>query len=102
MQKLTSRKFWICAAAFLASLGTGISGLAAGNEKLATTGAICMVISGAIYAACEAYVDGASIKSNQNLTQTQTTISATSGDKQVATLALNALNGDKMQTSTKS
>ena len=104
LQKLTSRKFWICAAAFLASLGTGISGLASGHEELAIAGAICMVVSGAIYSACEAYVDGASIKSNQSLTQTQTqtTISATSGDKTVVTKALNSLTGDKTQTATKS
>lgn len=95
LQKLTSRKFWICAAAFLASLGTGITGLASGHDSLAIVGGICMVLSGAIYAACEAYVDGASIKSSQSITSTQTTISATSGDKTVVTKALNTLNADK-------
>ena len=85
MSKLQSRKFWICAAAFLASLGTGISGLAAGNENIAMCGGICMVVSGAIYAACEAYVDGAAVKSTQSITQ----ISASSTDKTVVAKALN-------------
>lgn len=98
MNKLMSRKFWICTAAFLASLGTGISGLAAGHDGLATGGAICMVVSAAIYAACEAYVDGASLKSNQSITQTQTSISASSGDKTVVTKALNTIVGEKVQT----
>lgn len=84
MQKLQSRKFWLCAAAFLASLGTGISGLAAGNERVAMCGGICMVVSGAIYAACEAYVDGAAVKSSQSLT----TITASSTDKAVVAKAL--------------
>lgn len=57
--KLTSRKFWICAAAFLASLGSGLVGLAADCKWLAMTGMICTVVSSAIYAAAEAYVDAA-------------------------------------------
>ncbi len=84
MRKLQSRKFWICAAAFLASLGTGITGLASGNETFTICGGICMVVSGAIYAACEAYVDGASLKSSQSITQ----ISASSTDKTVVAKAL--------------
>lgn len=55
--KLTSRKFWICVAAALASLGTGISGIVVGNQTLAIAGSICTVISAAIYAFCEAWVD---------------------------------------------
>ena len=45
--KLTSRKFWVCVAAVLASLGTGISGIIQGNETLA--------------AGVEAYVDGKAV-----------------------------------------
>ena len=56
--KLSSRKFWICVAAALASLGTGISGIVAGNQTLAIIGSVCTVISAAIYAFCEAWVDG--------------------------------------------
>ena len=53
----TSRKFLICLASALASLGTGISGLIQGNDKLALAGGILLVISSSIYAFCEAWVD---------------------------------------------
>ena len=56
-EKLTSRKFWICVAAGLASLGTGISGIVVGNESLAIAGSVLTVISASIYAFCEAWVD---------------------------------------------
>ena len=62
--KLYSRKFWIAVAAFLASLGTGITGLCTDNEAVAMTGGILCVVSAAIYAFCEAYVDASSIKSD--------------------------------------
>lgn len=62
--KLTSRKFWICVAAALASLGTGISGIVAGNQTLAIIGSVCTVISAAIYAFCEAWVDGRAVNGN--------------------------------------
>lgn len=79
VEKLTSRKFLISAAAFLASLGTGIVGLANGNEAVAIAGGICTVLSGAIYAACEAYVDGQSCKASATLTNVN--VSANSTDK---------------------
>lgn len=60
--KLTSRKFWICVAAGLASLGTGISGIVVGNQTLAIIGSVCTVVSAAIYAFCEAWVDGRAVK----------------------------------------
>lgn len=56
-EKLQSRKFWLCVASALASLGTGISGLIQGNDKLALAGGILLVISSSIYAFCEAWVD---------------------------------------------
>ena len=55
--KLTSRKCWMMAAAFLGSLGTSIMGLASGNNTLAVVGTVCSVVSAAIYAAAEAAVD---------------------------------------------
>ena len=73
IQKITSRKFIIAVAAFLASLGTGISGVSTGNQTLATVGLVCTVVSAAIYAATEAYVDAASVKSSTNATVTTTT-----------------------------
>lgn len=56
-EKLTSRKFWLCVAAGLASLGAGISGIIVGNETLAIVGSVLTVISASIYAFCEAWVD---------------------------------------------
>ena len=85
MNKLQSRKFWISVAAFLASLGTGIAGLANGHESIAIAGGICTVLSAAIYAACEAYIDGASVKSSTQVV----TISASSTAKDIVTKALN-------------
>ena len=61
--KLTSRKFWMAAAAALASIGGSIAGLA---------GVFCTMASCAIYAAAEAYVDGKAAAS----TTVQTQISA--------------------------
>lgn len=61
-EKLKSRKFWLATAAFLGSLGTSIAGLAIGVPAITITGTICSIISAAIYAACEAYVDGEAIE----------------------------------------
>jgi hypothetical protein len=59
--KLTSRKFWLCVAAALASLGTGIGGIIQGNQTLAIIGSVCTVVSAAIYAFCEAWVDSKAV-----------------------------------------
>ena len=63
-EKLLSRKFWLALSAMLASLGTGISGIVVGNEKLAIAGAILTVISSSIYAFCEAYIDAKAVEKN--------------------------------------
>lgn len=55
--KLTSRKFWITVAAMLASIATSIAGMHTDNTAITVIGMICMVISSAIYAGAEAYVD---------------------------------------------
>ena len=55
--KLTSRKFWICVAAFLASIAVSVTGLHSNNEVVVAIGTICGIISAAIYAFCEAMVD---------------------------------------------
>ena len=60
--KLTSRKFWICVAAFLGSIAASISGIVTDNKYIATVGIVAGVLSAAIYAACEAYVDGKAVK----------------------------------------
>lgn len=77
--KLTSRKFWLAAAAFLASLGMSISALMASNETVAAVGVVCTMVSAAIYAAAEAYVDGQYAASN--ITEVVTSIGATTTAK---------------------
>ena len=62
MDKLTSRKFWICVAAFLGSIATSISGIVTDNQTITTIGVICGVVSAAIYAFCEAWVDGKAVE----------------------------------------
>ena len=54
-------------AAFLASLGASITGIASGNETLTVIGTICTTVSAALYAAMEAYVDATRIKNNPDL-----------------------------------
>lgn len=56
-EKLTSRKFWICVAAFLASIATSIVGINTHNDVITAVGTACGIISAAIYAFCEAWVD---------------------------------------------
>ena len=60
--KLTSRKFWICVAAFLGSIAASISGITSGEQWVTITGVICGMLSAAIYATCEAAVDAARIE----------------------------------------
>lgn len=55
--KLTSRKFWLSAAAFLGSIAVSVSGINSGSEAVTSIGIVCGVLSAAIYAAAEAYVD---------------------------------------------
>jgi hypothetical protein len=59
--KLTSRKFWICVAAFLASIAVSISGITTSNETITIIGTVCGILSAAIYAFCEAWVDGKAV-----------------------------------------
>lgn len=90
LQKLTSRKFWIATAAALASIGGSIAGLATDNTAMATTGMVCTMLSAAIYAAAEAYVDGKSAASAQTINQVVTTkqVTATTNDKATVVAAL--------------
>ena len=80
MYKLKSRKFWMAAAAGLASIGTSIAGFATDNEAVATTGLVCTMLSAAIYAAAEAYVDGKSDESNMPYTTKQVTATSTDNE----------------------
>lgn len=63
--KWTSRKFWICVAAFLASIATSIAGLSSQNNTIVTIGLVCGILSSAIYAFCEAWVDAAAVKDDK-------------------------------------
>ena len=67
MDKLKRRKFWVCVAAMLGSIATSLAGLQTGNEIVASIGIVCGVISAAIYAFCEAWVDQASFNSSINV-----------------------------------
>lgn len=62
MEKLTSRKFWVCVAAMLASIATSIAGITTDNQTVLVIGTICGVASAAIYAFCEAWVDGKAVE----------------------------------------
>lgn len=60
--KLTSRKFWVCVAAFLGSIATSISGIVTSNQTVTIIGTVCGILSAAIYAFCEAWVDSKAVK----------------------------------------
>ena len=64
MDKLKSRKFWICVAAFLASIATSIVGLVNANQTITIVGTTAGILSAAIYAFCEAWVDGKAVDQN--------------------------------------
>ena len=66
MDKLTSRKFWICVAAFLGSIATSISGIVTSNQTVIIIGTVCGILSAAIYAFCEAWVDGKAVNVKEN------------------------------------
>lgn len=67
MEKLTSRKFWICVAAFLGSVAASISGIVTSNQTVIVIGTICGILSAAIYAFCEAWVDGKAVEKKIDL-----------------------------------
>ena len=60
-EKICSRKFLMCLAAFLASIATSISGIATDNQTIIILGTVCGILSAAIYAFCEAWVDSKAV-----------------------------------------
>lgn len=66
--KLTSRKFWVCVAAFLGSIATSISGIVTSNQTVIIIGTVCGILSAAIYAFCEAWVDSKAVE-NEDCTR---------------------------------
>lgn len=63
--KLTSRKFWMCVAAFLASIATSISGLATDNQTVVIVGTVAGILSAAIYSFCEAMIDAKAVEKDK-------------------------------------
>ena len=61
-EKICSRKFLMCLAAFLASIATSISGIATDNQTIIILGTVCGILSAAIYAFCEAWVDSKAVE----------------------------------------
>lgn len=92
MSKLTSRKFWICVAAFLGSIAASITGIATDNQIVSAIGIICGVVSAAIYAAAEAYVDGASVKATQHNYEEKVTVTETSKTNTLTEAAAQKVN----------
>lgn len=64
-EKITSRKFLMCLAAFLGSIATSISGIVTDNQTIIIIGTVCGILSAAIYAFCEAWVDGKAVKKGE-------------------------------------
>ena len=54
---------------FLASIATSIAGLCQANETVTVIGTVCGIISAAIYAFCEAWVDGKAVETENQETQ---------------------------------
>ena len=66
MKKLKSRKFWLCVAAFLASIGTSIAGLHTDNTTVTAMGMICTILATATYAFCEAWIDQRAVNKKED------------------------------------
>lgn len=66
MNKLKSRKFWLCVAAFLASIGTSIAGLHIDNTTVTAIGMICTILATATYAFCEAWIDQRAVNKKED------------------------------------
>ena len=44
VKKLTSRKFWLCTAAFLGSVATSVAGIATNNQTVAAIGTVLYTV----------------------------------------------------------
>lgn len=65
MSKLSSRKLWICVAAFFGAVATTIVGMNTDNQTLIMVGSICQILSAGFYAFCEAWVDGKAVSAKK-------------------------------------
>ena len=62
-EKICSRKFILSLAAFLGSIAASISGIVTDNQTVTIIGVVCGVLSAALYAFAEAYVDARAVNS---------------------------------------
>lgn len=62
VNKITSRKFILCLAAFLGSVATSISGIVTSNQTVIIIGTVCGILSAGLYAFAEAWVDGKAVE----------------------------------------
>lgn len=69
MSKFLSRKFLLCAAAFLGSIGTSLIGLFKDCPPCIIAGNVCAMLSAAIYAAMEALVDAAAVEKDVEIVE---------------------------------
>lgn len=63
-EKLLSRKFLMCLAAFLGSIAASISGIVTSNQTVIIIGTVCGILSAALYAFAEAWVDAKAVEKN--------------------------------------
>ena len=68
MNKLKSRKFWMCAGAFLFSTGSYILANITGNKTLQIASLVMVGVSAGCYAIAEALVDSSSVASKTSST----------------------------------
>ena len=66
--RLTSRKFLLCLAAFLGSIATSISGIVTDNQTIIIIGTVCGILSAAIYSFCEAMIDRKAVEKDIDIT----------------------------------
>lgn len=66
IERLKSRKLWMSVAAFLGSVSVSIAGIVTENNSITIIGTVCGMLSAAIYAAAEAYVDASKKESEED------------------------------------
>ena len=85
VQKLSSRKLWMCIVAFFGSIATSIASLNSGYEFVAgigiTAGIIAAAASAVTYVLTEGAIDRARINVNSVQTINQNTVTATTEDR---------------------
>ena len=73
VEKITSRKFVLCLAAFLGSVATSISGIVTSNQTITIIGTVCGILSAGLYAFAEAWVDGKAVEKKINISHDEET-----------------------------